>query len=182
MKSMNEYIFEKTGLTMEAQEFSNKMKEHFSFDKCSISKEGMKFENVCLKEDISYQNGVISKGEIFKNLDIRKNGWIVCENEDESYILMNHNINEAFVLPSIIPVGQPNTVGNYENFPNVNAIQMGAMADLQKVISTVKRLSIEDANHLKSIMGPSLEEKILRTIIDACLFDTPPANGQQNGV
>ena len=171
MKSMNEYIFEKTGLTMEAQEFSNKMKEHFSFDKCSISKEGMKFENVCLKEDISYQNGVISKGETFNSLDIRKNGWIVCENEEESFTIMNHSLKESI-----------NFLGTYETFPFVNAIQMGAMADLQKVISTVKRLSIEDANHLKSIMGPSLEEKILRTIIDACLFDTPPANGQQNGV
>ena len=171
MKSMNEYIFEKTGLTMEAQEFSNKMKKHFSFDKCSLSKEGMKFENVCLKEDISYQNGVISKGETFNSLDIRKNGWIVCENEEESFTIMNHSLKESI-----------NFLGNYEAFPSVNAIQMGAMADLQKVISTVKRLSIEDANHLKSIMGPSLEEKILRTIIDACLFDTPPANGQQNGI
>lgn len=171
MKSMNEYIFEKTGLTMEAQEFSNKMKKHFSFDKCSLSKEGMKFENVCLKEDISYQNGVISKGETFNSLDIRKNGWIVCDNEEESFTIMNHSLKESI-----------NFLGTYEAFPSVNAIQMGAMADLQKVISTVKRLSIEDANHLKSIMGPSLEEKILRTIIDACLFDTPPANGQQNGV
>ena len=176
MKSMNEYILEKTGLTMEAQEFSNKMKEHFSFDRCFFSKEGMKFENVCLKEDISYQHGVISKGDKFKSLDIRKNGWIVCENEEESYTIMNHSLKEAI---NFLPM---NGFGGYEAFPSVNAIQMGAMADIQRVISTVKKLSLEDANYLKSIMGPSLEEKILRTIIDAVLYDTPPANGQANGV
>ena len=86
---------------------------------------------------------------------------------------MNHDLKESCAFP---------IVGGYEQFPSVNAIQMGAMADIQKVIATVKKLSLEDANYLKSIMGPSLEEKILRTIVDAVLFDTPPANGLQNGV
>ena len=44
------------------------------------------------------------------------------------------------------------------------------------------KLFDEINNYLKSVMGPSLEEKILRSIIDATLFDTPPTNGQQNGV
>lgn len=183
MKSMNEYIQEKTGMSVEAQEFTHKMKNYFVYESCTPTKEGIKFNEVTLNEEISFSGDCLEKGKTLKSLEIRKNGWLdVCEDENNSYTIMAHNMSEAFVLPSVMPVGQPNTVGDYDKFPSVNAIQMGAMADLQKVISTVKRLSIEDANHLKSIMGPSLEEKILRTIIDACLFDTPPANGQQNGV
>ena len=183
MKSMNEYIQEKTGMSVEAQEFSHKMKDYFIYESCSPTKEGIKFNKVTLNEEISFSGDVLEKGKTLKSLEIRKNGWLdVCEDEDNSYTIMSHNMNEAFVIPSTMPVYPPNTEGGYEKFPSVNAIQMGAMTDLQKVISTVKRLSIEDANHLKSIMGPSLEEKILRTIIDACLFDTPPANGRQNGV
>lgn len=171
---MNEYILEKTGLTLEAQEFTHKMKELFDYNSCSLTEAGLKFHDVKMKVGLKRgEDEVLKEGQELKSLEIRKNGWInVCENE-ESYLITNYELKESFL--------QQNMFG-YERFPNVNAIQMGAMTDLQKVISTVKRLSIEDANHLKSIMGPSLEEKILRTIIDACLFDTPPANGLQNGV
>ena len=183
MKSINEYIFEKTGLTVEAQEFTHKMKNFFAYENCCVTSEGIKFNNVTLKESISFSGDSLNEGKELKSLEIRKNGWLdVCEDDNNSYTIMSHNMTEAFVLPSIMPVGQPNTVGGYEKFPSVNAIQMGAMTDIQKVIATVKKLSLEDANYLKSIMGPSLEEKILRTIVDAVLFDTPPANGLQNGV
>ena len=157
------------------QEFVHSLNNLFSFGKYSLTESGIQFFDVNIKTDfLNEGNVVIEKGKKLASLEIKNNGWVnVCEDENNSYLLMNHDLKESFVFP---------IVGNYEQFPSVNAIQMGAMADLQKVISTVKRLSIEDANHLKSIMGPSLEEKILRTIIDACLFDTPPANGLQNGV
>lgn len=175
MKSMNEYIFEKTGLTLKTQEFTKSLSNLFSYDRCSLTESSIKFFNVHIKTDfLNEGNVVIEKGKNLNSLEIKKNGWInICEDKNNSYLLMNHDLKESFATPFI---------NGYEQFPSISAIQMGAIADLQKVISTVKKLSIEDANHLKSIMGPSLEEKILRTIIDACLFDTPPANGQQNGV
>ena len=183
MKSINEYIFEKTGLTVEAQEFTHKMKNFFGYDSCCVTPDGIKFDNVTLKESISFFGDTLNAGKELKSLEIRKNGWLdICEDENNSYTIISHNMSEEFVLPSMMPVGQPDSIGGYEKFPSVNAIQMGAMTDIQKVISTVKKLSLEDANYLKSIMGPSLEEKILRTIVDAVLFDTPPANGLQNGV
>jgi hypothetical protein len=175
MKSMNEYIFEKTGLTLKTQEFVQSLSNLFSFDKCSLTESGIQFFDVDVKADFLNEGDVvIEKGKKLASLEIRKNGWVnVCEDENNSYLLMNHDLKESFALP---------IVGGYEQFPSVNAIQMGAMTDIQKVIATVKKLSLEDANYLKSIMGPSLEEKILRTIVDAVLFDTPPANGLQNGV
>ena len=183
MKSMNEYIKDKTGFSIEVQEFAHKMKDFFAYESCCATSEGIKFNNVTLKESISFSGDSLDEGKELISLEIRKNGWLdVCEDENNSYTIMSHNMTEAFVLPSVMPVGQPNTVGGYEKFPSVNAIQMGAMTDIQKVIATVKKLSLEDANYLKSIMGPSLEEKILRTIVDAVLFDTPPANGLQNGI
>lgn len=172
---MNEYIFEKTGLTLKTQEFVQSLSNLFSYEKCSLTESGIQFFDVRMKSNfLNEGNVVIEKGKKLNSLEIKKNGWVnVCEDEHNSYILMNHDLKESFVFPII---------GNYEKFPSVNAIQMGAMTDIQKVIATVKKLSLEDANYLKSIMGPSLEEKILRTIVDAVLFDTPPANGLQNGV
>ena len=185
MKSMNEYILEKTGLTVEAQEFAHNMKNFFSFEGCKFSEESMIFENVVLKEDINFigLNQKLEAGKELKSLELRKNGWlVVSENEDSSYTVIKHSLGESFVVPSTFPVYPVHHEGGYEKFSGVNAIQLGAVADLQKVIASVKKLSIEDANFLKSVLGPSLEEKILRSIIDATLFDTPPANGQQNGV
>lgn len=176
---MNEYIFEKTGLTVELQNYTHKMKSFFSFDSCGLTPEGIKFENVCLKEDITYQGNSLKNGDVFKSLEVRKNGNLhICENDTEKFTIINHSLKEEFALPEL----PSSEIGGYEKFPSVNAIQMGAMTDIQKVIASVKKLSLEDANYLKSIMGPSLEEKILRTIVDAVLFDTPPANGLQNGV
>ena len=183
MKSLNEYTLEKTGMDINTYEFCDNMKHYFSFESCVATEQGIKFNDVTLNENIEVAGSdSLVSGTQFKSLEIRKNGWINCESEDSSFIVMNHSLKEAFVIPSMFPVGQPNTEHGYEKFPNINAVQMGAMAELQKLISVVKKLSIEDANYLKSIMGPSLEEKILRTIIDATLFDTPPANGLQNGI
>lgn len=182
MKSMNEYIFEKTGMSLEAQDFAHKVKDYFSYEGVSVCEDCMKFSSVEMKRPVTSGGvSVLEEGKKFESLEIKKNGWMrVCEGDGSSFTVMNHDLKESFVLPSMIPV-LPHE-GGYDKFPSVNAIQMGAMADLQRVIATVKKLSLEDANYLKSIMGPSLEEKILRSIVDAVLYDTPPANGQSNGV
>lgn len=182
MKSINEYSIEKTGLSLEAQEFSEKMKKYFDYDSCAITESGIKFNDVTLLEDIKF-TGLgkgLNKGTHLSSLEIRKNGWLdVSENENSSYTVISHNINEAFIMNDSIPVNASHTT---EEFPVVTAIQLESLAAIQKVIDNVKRLSAEDINHLKNIMGPSLEEKIFQMIIDYYMNDNPPHNGQQNGV
>ena len=182
MKSINEYSLEKTGLTLEAQGFADKMKKHFTYESCSLTESGIKFNDVTLLEDIKF-TGLgkgLNKGTRLSSLEIRKNGWLdVSENENSSYTVMSHNLKESFIMNDSIPVNASHTT---KDFPVVTAIQLESLAAIQKVIDNIKRLSAEDIVHLKNIMGPSLEEKIFEMIINYYMNDNPPHNGQQNGV
>ena len=183
MKSINDYTLEKTGLTLEAQKFADDMKNKFNYDSCSLTEYGIKFNDVTLLEDINFtgiNNKGLHKNTHLKSLEIRKNGWLnVCEDDNSSYIVMSHNLNESFIMNDILPI---NNTHDTKEFPVVTAIQLESLTAIQKVIDNIKRLSIEDINHLKNIMGPSLEEKIFKIIIDSYLNDVTPNNGQQNGV
>lgn len=183
MKSINDYTLEKTGLTLEAQKFADIMKNKFNYDSCSLTESGIKFNNVTLLEDINFSgidNKGLQKNTNLKSLEIRKNGWLnVCENNGNSYIVMSHNLNESFIMNDILPI---NNAHDTKEFPVVTAIQLESLASIQKVIDNIKRLSVEDINHLQNILGPSLEEKIFKLIIDSYMHDNPPHNGLQNGV
>lgn len=182
MKSINEYNLEKTGLTIEAKNFADKMKNYFTYKTCQLTENGITFSDVTLLESIRFTgiNKGLAKGTHLNSLGIRKNGWIdVCDDNKSSYTVMSHNLNESFIMNDLIPVNASHTT---KDFPVVTAIQLESLAAIQKVIDNVKRLSVEDINHLKNIMGPSLEEKIFKLIIDSYMNDIPPRNGQQNGV
>lgn len=189
MKTINEFLIEKTGFDIKAQEFINLIKPYFDYNSCTLTESGLVFNDVFIKKNISFQNikESLKKGTKLKSINFKNNGWInICENDNTSYTIMpskenlikNINTNNMFPIYS-----QDNTEHiEYNRFPVVSAIQIGALSDIQRVIQSVRKLSLEDANRLKSLLGPSLEEKILITIIDSTLQDIPPKNGLQNGV
>ena len=108
MKSMNEYIQEKTGMSVEAQEFTHKMKNYFVYESCTPTKEGIKFNEVTLNEEISFSGDCLEKGKTLKSLEIRKNGWLdVCEDENNSYTIMAHNMSEIISKHVLTAVSKP---------------------------------------------------------------------------
>ena len=53
---------------------------------------------------------------------------------------------------------------------------------LSNMVNAVKKLTLSDAQSLKAILGPTAEERILRSVIDAVVFDNPQSSGTANGV
>lgn len=185
MKSINEYVYEKTGMTIAEQSFAEKMKDLFVYENVSSNKNNaLTFTGVRMKKPILHKGQkILKESDVFERVDVLKNGWLKVHDDDgTSSTIMNYDIKESFILPSIAQTNNGIVGDLYDRFPALTAVQMGAIVDLQRIISSVKKMSLEDANRLKSLMGPSLEEKILRSIIDAVLFDTPPTNGQSNGL
>lgn len=187
MKKINDYVRDKTGLTIEAQVFSEKMKKHFNYESCKMTKSSILFNNVKMNEDVKFSGTSKSllKNDVYESLEFKNNGWIlVTESADKSYSIMaSKSLKEDFNMPNIIDFTAPvQNVSGTERFPVVTAVQLEALTSIHDVLQKVRKLSIEDVNRLRNLMGPSPEERILTFIIDTAVTDMPSMNGQQNGV
>lgn len=170
-KSFSEYMAEKRGISTRAAALADKCQNIMSFGTIEESETSVKFIDVVMLEEVKLSGSrVLHKDSTIKAIEFQENGWVnVCEGDlgVVTYSFMN----------GMVP-WEP----NQWNKPNSTVVHTEAMVRIGEVIELVKKLSLEDAQHLKGILGPSLEERLLRTFIDAVVFDNPLASGQSNGV
>ena len=170
-KTFSEYMAEKRGISTRAASIADKCQAIMTFGSIEESETSVKFIDVVMTEEVKLSGSrILAKDSNIKAVEFQEDGWVNVYEGDlgvVTYSFMN---------------GMMPWEPNKWNKPNSTVVHTEAMVKINEVIELVKKMSLEDAQHLKGILGPSLEERLLRTFIDAVVFDNPLASGQSNGV
>lgn len=179
--SYTDFIKKKYGASEVALDLADKCKKFFTFNKLNESDDSIKFIGVNILKDVEFPGSShkLTKGDTIYGLEFHQNGWISVyesNNDTRSYLAVTNPI-----LEDIFGVTQP-AENQMTNLVAISAIQLDGIAKISEVVKMMKNISVQDANSLKNILGPSIEERILRNILDAVFFADPLEAGLSNGV
>ena len=178
MKSFSESLKEKTGGGLEANIFAEKCGKFFSFEEIRESENAVKFFNIEMNEDVEISaTRKLPKGSRFAAIQFNKHGYMnIYESESDllTYTVMQ---NPLFTMPTYQGGADASAPSN-----NLTVVQQECVTKISGMIDSVKKLTLADAQSLKALLGPTLEERILRSVIDAVVFDNPQSSGIANGV
>ena len=177
-KSFSESLKERTGGGLEANVFAEKCAKFFAFEQIRESEDAVKFFNIEMMEDVEISaTRKLPKGSRFAAIQFNKHGYMnIYESESDllTYTVMQ---NPLFNMPTYQGATEFTAPSN-----NLTVVQQECVMQITSMVEAVKKLTLADAQSLKAILGPTVEERILRNVIDAVIFDNPESSGIANGV
>lgn len=177
-KSFSQHLKDTMGGGIEANVFAEKCGKFFSFEQIQESEDSVKFFNILMNEDVEISaTRKLPKGSRFAAIQFNKHGYMnIYESESDmlTYTVMQ---NPLFSLPAYQGATEFSAPSN-----NLTVVQQECVLQISNMVNAVKKLTLSDAQSLKAILGPTVEERILRSVIDAVVFDNPQSSGTANGV